>query len=206
MASRAILPRKRYLFDSLSRPTCLIRVSYSFEHDQPSQSNDFKSVPSFASQHVATTDQKHDQDATSVPKNVPPIFRVVGSFRPNTFGISTLSNGIGRADFVSSLAYQSIRYTSTNTAGQPEYGRNEQQVSGQKKEASPEDCDQAVEGLSTVKAKAKAKHIQDSQKSAKSVMMSLWAKILGIGPALRAVASMSRFTTYNSCNVVLDLV
>ncbi|TYH03830.1 hypothetical protein ES288_A09G249800v1 [Gossypium darwinii] len=59
-------------------------------------------------------------------------------------------------------------------------------------EASAEECHQAVEGLSTAKAKAKAKRLQDSKKGAKSVLQRVWATILGIGPALRAVASMSR--------------
>ncbi|KAG4185149.1 hypothetical protein ERO13_A09G213622v2 [Gossypium hirsutum] len=53
-------------------------------------------------------------------------------------------------------------------------------------EASAEECHQAVEGLSTAKAKAKAKRLQDSKKGAKSVLQRVWATILGIGPALRA--------------------
>jgi LETM1 and EF-hand domain-containing protein 1 len=60
------------------------------------------------------------------------------------------------------------------------------------KEASPEECDEAVEDLTEVKAKAKAKQVRESQKSAKTVMQKIWAKLLGIGPALRAIASMSR--------------
>ncbi|CAG7905319.1 unnamed protein product [Brassica rapa] len=61
-----------------------------------------------------------------------------------------------------------------------------------RKEASPEECDQAVESLSSVKAKAKAKRLQDSKKVARSILQRTWVFILGIGPALRAVASMSR--------------
>ena len=61
------------------------------------------------------------------------------------------------------------------------------------KEASLEECDQAVEGLSTVKAKAKAKQVHDSPKSAQSIIKKIWVTILGIGPALRAVAYMNRF-------------
>jgi len=60
-----------------------------------------------------------------------------------------------------------------------------------KKEASPEECDQAVEGLSTAKAKAKAK-LEEVQKTDQSIIQKFWAKLLGIGPALRLVASMSR--------------
>ncbi|XP_020549078.1 LETM1 domain-containing protein LETM2, mitochondrial isoform X3 [Sesamum indicum] len=64
----------------------------------------------------------------------------------------------------------------------------------QKKEPSAEECDQAVEGLSSIKARAeaKAKQLQDSQKGANSILKRIWAMVLGIGPALRAVASMSR--------------
>uniref|UniRef100_A0A2N9FQ65 Letm1 RBD domain-containing protein n=1 Tax=Fagus sylvatica TaxID=28930 RepID=A0A2N9FQ65_FAGSY len=105
-----------------------------------------------------------------------------------------------RADFVPSFGVQwisqSIRYASTATAGQPDTAsgndENEQKVAKKVKEASPEECDQAVEGLSNVKAKAKAKQMQESQKSAESIMKRVWAMLLGIGPALRAVASMSR--------------
>ena len=61
----------------------------------------------------------------------------------------------------------------------------------QKKEASPEECDQAVEGLSTAKAKAKAK-LEEVQKADQSVVQKFWAKLLGIGPALRLIASISR--------------
>uniref|UniRef100_A0A0E0KSB7 Mitochondrial proton/calcium exchanger protein n=1 Tax=Oryza punctata TaxID=4537 RepID=A0A0E0KSB7_ORYPU len=91
---------------------------------------------------------------------------------------------------------QSVRPTSS-TAGQPkvdildERSENKKQNQG-KKEASPEECDQAVEGLSTAKAKAKAKLVQEVQKSDQSIIQKFWARLLGIGPALRAVASMSR--------------
>jgi LETM1 and EF-hand domain-containing protein 1 len=68
----------------------------------------------------------------------------------------------------------------------------DQMQNKKKKEASPEECDQAVEGLSTAKAKAKAKQVQESLKVDQSVIQKFWARILGVGPALRAVASMSR--------------
>ncbi|KAL6223693.1 hypothetical protein ACLB2K_002552 [Fragaria x ananassa] len=62
---------------------------------------------------------------------------------------------------------------------------------GKRKQASPEDCDQAVQGLSSTAKAAKAKKLQDSQKVSK-MLKKVWATFLGIGPALRAVASMSR--------------
>ncbi|CAN1857779.1 Mitochondrial proton/calcium exchanger protein [Linum perenne] len=85
---------------------------------------------------------------------------------------------------------------STATAKQPESGvddeGNEESMAKKRKEVSPEDCDEAVEGLSTAKAKAKAKKLQESQTIVKSVLEKTWAVLLGIGPALRAVAAMSR--------------
>uniref|UniRef100_A0A0D6R0M2 Mitochondrial proton/calcium exchanger protein n=1 Tax=Araucaria cunninghamii TaxID=56994 RepID=A0A0D6R0M2_ARACU len=85
--------------------------------------------------------------------------------------------------------------SSTATASQPTANNNEdndkpQKSKSSKKEASPEDCDQAVEGLST--AKAKAKQAQESQRKAQSILTKFWSLLLGIGPALRAIASMSR--------------
>lgn len=69
-------------------------------------------------------------------------------------------------------------------------------VGKKRKEASPEECDQAVEGLTTAKAKAAmAKRSQESQKVVQSVLQRVRAVFLGIGPALRAVASMSRLVT-----------
>ncbi|XP_057249621.1 uncharacterized protein LOC104889044 isoform X3 [Beta vulgaris subsp. vulgaris] len=91
------------------------------------------------------------------------------------------------------LKLHPVRHASTATAGQPDYDdeENEELAAKKKKEASPEECDQAVVGLSAAKAKVKAK-LQDSQKGAKSVLGRVWATLLGIGPALRAIASMSR--------------
>ncbi|GFZ11567.1 LETM1-like protein [Actinidia rufa] len=80
--------------------------------------------------------------------------------------------------------------------GQHELGSgndgNEGRPSKQIKEASPEQCDQAVEGLSCVKAKAKSKQLHESHKGAQSIVKRLWTALLGIGPAFRAVACMSR--------------
>ena len=88
---------------------------------------------------------------------------------------------------------QSVRTATTATAGQPRgEEKNDDQSQKQPKEPSPEECDLAVEGLNTTKAKAKAKQLQESQKDAKRPLQRLWAVILGIGPALRAIASMSR--------------
>ncbi|CAD6263202.1 unnamed protein product [Miscanthus lutarioriparius] len=85
----------------------------------------------------------------------------------------------------------------TSTIGQGQFGcevdhqrsSEDEKQKQQKKEASPEECDQAVEGLSTAKAKAK---LEEVQKADQSVVQKFWAKLLGIGPALRLIASMSR--------------
>ncbi|KAJ0871816.1 hypothetical protein HanRHA438_Chr11g0516731 [Helianthus annuus] len=82
------------------------------------------------------------------------------------------------------------------TAPKPNLSSDEEdkeQVAKKRKEASPEECDQAVEGLTSAKAKVKAKLGSESQKPASSILKRTWAMLLGIGPALRAVASMSRF-------------
>ncbi|KAE8767094.1 LETM1 and EF-hand domain-containing protein 1, mitochondrial-like [Hordeum vulgare] len=88
---------------------------------------------------------------------------------------------------------QSVRAAS-ETAGQPNSGivngKSEDQNQPEK-EVSPEECDQAVEGLSTAKAKAKAM-VQEVQKTDQSIIQKFWARLLGIGPALRVIASMSR--------------
>lgn len=92
---------------------------------------------------------------------------------------------------------QSVR-TISNTTGQGQVNIMDKQSEDekqkqQKKEASPEECDQAVQGLSTAKAKAKAKaKLEEVQKTDQSVVQKFWAKLLGVGPALRLIASMSR--------------
>lgn len=111
------------------------------------------------------------------------------------FSIST-PGGIG-------LMSRTIRNASTSAAKQPDFASDEEEnnelVAKKRKEASPEECDQAVEGLSSVKAKAKARRLQESQSVVTATLQRLWAITLGIGPALRAVASMSRLTFFFVC-------
>ncbi|KAG8071389.1 hypothetical protein GUJ93_ZPchr0006g41064 [Zizania palustris] len=124
-----------------------------------------------------------------------------GFLRRAAHGISLSGCGIGRNEFGFPMGarylLQSVRTASTATAGQPKLDIEDEQSEDQKqnkrkKAASPEECDQAVEGLSTAKAKAKAKQVQESLKASQSILHKFWARLLGIGPALRAVASMSR--------------
>ncbi|KAK1557896.1 hypothetical protein Q3G72_033820 [Acer saccharum] len=198
MASRAILRRKRYLFDSLNQPACLIRGFYSFENGQSSGSNDLRrsNWVGFSSHTSEDTDHGHEGGLSSVTRDVRTKFSTAGFLNHNSCEISNLVYGVGRINSVSPLGARWIShaacYSSSATAGQRENDGNEQRDSTQVKEASPEECDQAFEGLSSVKAKAKAKQMQDSQKSARTIMQRVWSMLLGIGPALRAVASMSR--------------
>lgn len=116
-----------------------------------------------------------------------------------TCGVSLPTYGCRAQNFVFPLGarcfLQSVR-TSSNISGQPQVnimGKQsvDEKQKQQKKEASPEECDQAVEGLSTAKAKAKAK-LEEVQKTDQSIIQKFWAKLLGIGPALRLIASMNR--------------
>lgn len=90
---------------------------------------------------------------------------------------------------------QSTNTSSIATASQPatdspKENNGDQTLKQKKAEASPEECDQAVEGLSTVKAKAK--QAQESRRKDETVVRKFWSLFMGIGPALRAIASMSR--------------
>ncbi|OVA16553.1 EF-hand domain [Macleaya cordata] len=189
MASRAILRRKKFIFDYLNVNNIRsIQVSSSFLHGGSS---------SFVSDHSSS------DDVVSVAKQYPFTFQ-----SRNAYGIpiSGWKNGesVSLCDShyfgIRSMYKQSFRYTYTATARAPQPesdgkdGDEKEMVKNQIKETSPEDCDQAVEGLSSAKAKAKAKLLQEAQKidKEKSTIQRLWAKILGIGPALRVVASMSR--------------
>ncbi|KAL8210559.1 hypothetical protein R6Q57_004996 [Mikania cordata] len=69
---------------------------------------------------------------------------------------------------------------------------DDRQPQKQVKEASPADCDDAVEDLSVVKAKAKSKQLQESRKDVKFIINKVRDMLLWIGQALRAIASMSR--------------
>jgi LETM1 and EF-hand domain-containing protein 1 len=87
----------------------------------------------------------------------------------------------------------SIRNATTVAAKKPEEeDKKVDELAKNRKEASPEECDQAVESLSSVKAKAKAKRLQESKKVARSIVQRAWAIVLKIGPAIKAVASMNR--------------
>lgn len=188
MAARAITKGKKHLLGHLSVSIRPCSGFSSFAHGRFSQDSDTKVQGS-------NNSECREGGSVFVPKDYY-YFSSKGylnrpsSILRNRYGGSEISLPLG----VRWLS-QSMRTASTATASQPEtgcQGEDKGQSTKQTKEPSPEECDQAVEGLSSAKAKAKAKKLQESQKASQSVVQKIWARLLGIGPALRAVASMSR--------------
>ncbi|QCD84579.1 hypothetical protein DEO72_LG2g4934 [Vigna unguiculata] len=109
------------------------------------------------------------------------------------FGLGKFGSAVPRGSFSGFNEPIGVRWlTQSAAAKKNEQEENDDAVAKLRKEASPEECDQAVEGLTTAKAKAMAKRSQESPKEVQSVLRKVWTALLGIGPALRAVASMSR--------------
>ncbi|ONK77286.1 uncharacterized protein A4U43_C02F4980 [Asparagus officinalis] len=187
MASRAIVRGRKCLLRHLNGPFRPCSGFSSFAHGRSGQDSD-KKVQGFN-----YSDSK--EESILVPKeNLH--FSSRGFLSRPTFSTQYGGSDIHPLGVRWTLQQQYIRAMSTATAGQPEIRQHDDVKEGQNqkqtKEASPEECDQAVEGLSNAKAKAKAKKLQESQKVSQSIVQKLWVKLLGIGPALRAVASMSR--------------
>ncbi|KAL6856929.1 hypothetical protein ACP4OV_018311 [Aristida adscensionis] len=200
MASRAIIRRRKHLLDHVNTPV----LSSSYFSTSPYGRFGLEAEPRIAQQFLEQNSQdskcEKEQYRVSLTKgNLPGPGN--GFLRHPANGIPISGCGFGRNEyglpFGARSLLQSVRTASTATAGQPKLDTDDEQSEDQrqnkkKKEASPEECDQAVEGLSNAKAKAKAKQVQESLKASQSVMQKFWARLLGIGPALRAVASMSR--------------
>ncbi|PQQ03374.1 LETM1 and EF-hand domain-containing protein 1 mitochondrial [Prunus yedoensis var. nudiflora] len=185
MASRAMLRRKRIVTDYVtasSRTTPGFQWPGHYHGSQKSESKGFSSII----MHMHRGNNDDGDDKVSVAKDE---FRRLGFISGTTVGISHrwMSQSIRNA---STAATAAAAAKQTEPIDDEE---NERLAAKKKKQASPEDCDQAVQGLSTAKA-AKAKKLQESQKdkSAKPMLQKVWATFLGIGPALKAVASMSR--------------
>ena len=193
MASRAILRRKRFIDQYLNASTSLIPSSHSLLRGAATENP--TSPPTSPSHGTASFRRAEPLYLSGLgPDTRRFSFYGVASSVPRDF-VSEFNAPIGVRWMVSSS--QSLRRVSTAAAKQPEPGSddnegNDETVARKRKEASPEECDQAVEGLTTAKAKAKAQRLQESQKDEQSVLQRVWAAFLGIGPALRAVASMSR--------------
>lgn len=196
MASGMILRRRKALSDYLNLS---VRSIQTF-HTSTSSPSCSPGYPSIADHICQNLDQLRENDKTSAVHKKPVDPVALGIFRHKAYEVSALRYGNGRSDFNSLIGARMISqsrcYASTATARQPDPGNddedNEEMIAKRKKEASPEECDQAVAGLSTAKAKAKAKKLLESQNTVKPALKKLWATFLGIGPALRAVASMSR--------------
>ncbi|KAK3154586.1 hypothetical protein QOZ80_2BG0192560 [Eleusine coracana subsp. coracana] len=197
MASRAIIRRRKYLLDHVNTP--VLSSSYFSTSQHGRFGFEAESIAQrFLEQSSQDSRRKKEQHSVNVTKG--DLTSLGNGFlrRPG-YGIPLSGCGLGRTEFFFPLGarslLQSVRTVSTATAGQrklEDEQSEDQKQNKNKKEASPEECDQAVEGLSTAKAKAKAKQVQEPLKADQSVMQKFWARLLGIGPALRAVASMSR--------------
>ncbi|KAJ7980623.1 LETM1 and EF-hand domain-containing protein 1, mitochondrial-like [Quillaja saponaria] len=199
MASKAILRRKRFVDNYLNNSTHAVLSLQCLGHRHSLEnlnSHHSTSFPVDASSHFNRT---KGEGGISVPKEVLSTLSGFGEYWKRCYVVTTSGLRDKRPEFNSLVGVRwmshSIRNAYTAAAKQPEPGSDDvknELVAKKRKEASPEECDQAVEGLSTAKAKAKAKRLQESQKVAQSMMRKVWAMFLGIGPALRAVASMSR--------------
>ncbi|GAU44743.1 hypothetical protein TSUD_181500 [Trifolium subterraneum] len=202
MASRLILQNKRNLL--FTQHTRFILGFSSIEIGRIFESRELDGLSQFPFSSSTTTGHRHEQERNLCTVNKDDLvvssasrFYLHRPFGVSNFGIRTVkeeSVSLSRLGWTS----QSVCCISTTSANQSRLssssGGNEQSDTKEKKEASPEElCDEAVEDLSTVKAKAKAKQLQEEPyKSTESIVKRLWDKILGIGPAFRAILSMSR--------------
>ncbi|XP_010511449.1 PREDICTED: LETM1 and EF-hand domain-containing protein 1, mitochondrial [Camelina sativa] len=179
MASRALLRRRSYVVKSLSERLPAIHCLSSIERLGQQGYENVRGI---------TSDFKH-------VKNKESTVSLEGFYRSRLLQSPSFSNGVGKLQVPYPLGYRLVRqsmYSSLATANKPDHDKKEEKVTSQTKEASPEECDEAVEGLSLAKAKAKAMKLEESQKSDISIMQRVRSFLLGIGPALRAIASMSR--------------
>ncbi|KAL8487266.1 hypothetical protein ACS0TY_023806 [Phlomoides rotata] len=198
MASRALLRKRKTVSDYLNATVRSAQTFQTLGQGQSSQCLDSRGYTSFTDHTSQNSDKLRENDETSAFSKKSLDFSTLGIYGNKPYGTAAFRYGNRRPDFncpTSVRVMSHYRYFgSTATSRQPDMGSddedNENMTAKRKKEASPEECDQAVVGLSTAKAKAKAKQLQESQNSL--ILKKLWATFVGIGPALRAVASMSR--------------
>lgn len=196
MASRAILRRKRVISDYLNASTRTIQSLQCLGHAAPKL--DTHIYNGTTSQSSSDVNYAKELERNLAARAGLFGFSRAGQFRHGFYSTTILGHGRLQTELVYPRRSMllSVRDASTVTAKQPDLGsddeNNEEIVARRRKEASPEECDQAVEGLSTAKAKVKAKRLHESQKVAESILQRTWAMLLGIGPALRMIASMSR--------------
>ncbi|GJN02457.1 hypothetical protein PR202_ga19810 [Eleusine coracana subsp. coracana] len=198
MASRAIIRRRKYILQHTNAATLLPSFTSVIQQGNFGDEIQQRYVSLSSDENLADSNHAKAQYALSKRKLCGLSSGILGG---PTCVVSLPTYGSGAQNFGLPLGarclLQPVR-TISNTTGQPEISvmakQSEDEKQKQKeKEASPEECDQAVEGLSTAKAKAKAKLVQEEvQKTEQSIIQKLWARLLGIGPALRLIASMSR--------------
>lgn len=201
MVSRAILSARRYLSQHLNVPGRSCWNCSSLGHGRLDYNSDARVLHQFSEHRSVDTESRNEQEGIFISKENLRGLSDIGFFKLPSHGISVISCNYWRTEIVLPLGVRgltsSVRAASTAAARQPEMDDgnevNEDQEQKHRKEASAEECDQVVEGLSTAKAKAKAKQLQESQRTAQTIINKFWAKLLGVGPALRAVASMSRY-------------
>lgn len=212
MASSAIIRRRSVISNYLKTPTRSIQPLQSLLGGHGSRGLDsecyilYSEVPSAAMVNYSISrNSSTDEAASLAAKDQLVIFPGYWHFRQR-WGITLSDTGIGQNVNLYSPGktwmLHPVRTASTAAAKQQELGSddedNEEMITKKRKEPSPEECDQAVAGLSYARAKAKAKELQNSQRLVSTVLNRVWATLLGIGPALRAVASMSRWVLFQA--------
>ncbi|KAL5982530.1 hypothetical protein ACLOJK_016603 [Asimina triloba] len=193
MASRSvIIRRKKHLMEHLNRTSLFQSIS---GRTGLTQDLDSLFMTGTADNHSPHTQAGNWRDAVPRANQILPRLLVVG-FRNS--GGNSMNPFMERCEIISPLGIRwishSIHPASIATGSQPAVGRDECSIENteQKREASPEQCVVAVEDLSMVRVKAKAKQLQESQKAAESVEKKFQSMLLDVRPALRTVASMSR--------------
>lgn len=199
MASRALVRRKSVISSYLHSSVRSVQYLQCLGHGHAPLYRDLHGYSNITELPSADVDRKSNSTALLIAKDN----------LPSNHGVGHLRGMCGNAGYVRGNVQQELmyplglrwmlpftRHASTAAVKKQELGSddegNEDLVAKRRKEASAEDCDEAVADLSSAKAKAKAKKLQDSQRAAQSLLQRAWATLLGVGPALRAVASMSR--------------
>lgn len=194
MASRAII-RRKVVSDYFNYSARSIQSFHSLGNAQSNHYVDSGRLGLGIDHALKDSDCNREKDAILAQNENLLNTSALSHFRRGLYDVkmSYYSNGNRQFVFPSGMR---LRHASTATAGQRDAGsdheENEELAAKKRKEPSPEECDQAVEGLTSVKAKAKARQVQETGNFVKSILQKTWAVLLGIGPALRTIASMSR--------------